>query len=94
MWHLDVGELGEDLAVELLVEVAGVAAVREQCHGEPFVGQHAQERRLAERVPVVADQPPAVPAEANPAEAPRVAEDVLVRQLGFFLRSSRQCSPR
>ena len=28
--HLDAGELGEDLAVEVLVEVAGVAAVGEQ----------------------------------------------------------------
>ena len=42
------------------------------------------------RVAVVADQPLAVPAEADPAQAPRVAQDVLVGQVGLRARSSRR----
>ena len=91
--HLDAGELGEDLAVEVLVEVAGVAAVGEQRDREALLGQDPQERRLAEGVAVVADQPLAVPAEADPAQAPRVAEDVLVRQVGLRARPSRRRTP-
>ncbi len=82
--HRHARELGEDLAVEVLVEVAGVAAVGQQGDREALLRQQAQERRLADGVAVVADEPVAVPAEADPAEAPRVAEGVLVGQVGVL----------
>ena len=66
--HGDAGELGEDLAVQVLVQVAGVAAVGEHRDGEARVGQQPQERRLPDRVAVVADEPVPVPAEADPAQ--------------------------
>ena len=83
MLHVDVRQLGEDLAVEVLVEVVGVAAVGEQRDREAGAGVDAHERRLPQRVAVVAVEPLAVPVEADPAEAPRVAERVLVGQLGL-----------
>ena len=79
------GELGEDLAVQVAVQVGRVPAVREQCHGEPCVGKDAQERRLPDRVAVVPDEPATVPAEADPADSPRVAEEVLVGDVGLLL---------
>src|SRR5439155_13063570 len=75
-----------------LVALPRVAAVRRQRDGEALVRQRAQEGRLAERVAVVPDEAPAAPAEADPAEAPRVAEDVLVRQLGLLL--GHRCGTR
>ena len=55
--HVHAGERGEDLPVEVVVEVAGVATVGEQGHRQALLGQQPQERRLAERVAVVAEQP-------------------------------------
>ena len=50
----------------------------------PCAGQQPQERRLPDRVAVVADQPLTVPAEPDPAETPRVPEGVLVGQVGVL----------
>ena len=92
--HLDPCELLEDLAIEVLVEIARVASVREERDREPFVGQDAQERRLADRVAVVSDQAPPVPAETDPAQPPRVAEGVLVREIRLVLGHGRHARSR
>ena len=64
-----------------------MAAVGEQRDREPTaglgVGQHAEEAGLADGVAVVADQPVLAPAEADPAQAPGVAEHELVGQVGL-----------
>ncbi len=53
--------------------------VREPGPGVVGIRQDAQESSLADRVAVVPDEPLPVPAEADPADAPGVAERVLVR---------------
>ena len=51
----------------------------------PASGRRRRNAAWPMRVAVVADQPLAVPVEADPAEAPRVAEGVLVGQVGLLL---------
>jgi hypothetical protein len=70
----DVGELLERFGVELLVHALRIAAVGQQADREVALGRQPQERRLADRAAVVADDPVAAPVEPHPAESPGVGD--------------------